>query len=172
MDTTYFIRQLNTNWLSICQILESMDMEQARWRPAPEAWSALEVLNHLADEERDDFRARLRHLHTGSTEPWPTIDPAGWVFSRAYNARELGLSLDRFIGEREESLAWLGKATAAGINWDRCYTYPPLSGLRAGDLLAAWAAHDLLHLRQLVELKWAYSQAQARDYSAAYAGDW
>jgi len=39
-------------------------------------------------------------------------------------------------------------------------------------LFVAWVAHDLLHLRQLVELKWAYGQTQYAPYSAGYAGDW
>ena len=33
--------------------------EQARWKPDPAQWSILEVMSHLADEEIEDFRARL-----------------------------------------------------------------------------------------------------------------
>ncbi len=36
--------------------------EQARWKPSPESWSMLEVVNHLYDEEKDDFRFRLDSL--------------------------------------------------------------------------------------------------------------
>ena len=44
--------------------------------------------------------------------------------------------------------------------------------LSAGDMLTSWAAHDLLHLRQLVELRFAYLARQARPYSLDYAGEW
>ena len=39
-------------------------------------------------------------------------------------------------------------------------------------MLAAWVAHDLLHLRQLVELHYAWTAQQLQPYSVAYAGDW
>ncbi|MEK7277401.1 MAG: DinB family protein, partial [Chloroflexota bacterium] len=68
------------------------------------------------------------------------------------------------------SLEWLRKLD--GANWETRYQHPPLEGLTAGDLLVSWAAHDLLHLRQVVELKWAYGQLQYPPYAAGYAGDW
>jgi hypothetical protein len=39
-------------------------------------------------------------------------------------------------------------------------------------MLMAWVAHDLLHLRQLIELRYAYLQQQAQPYQIAYAGQW
>jgi hypothetical protein len=36
--------------------------------------------------------------------------------------------------------------------------------------MAAWLAHDLLHLRPLVELHWAYLVVRAGPYSVVYAG--
>ena len=48
----------------------------------------------------------------------------------------------------------------------------PWGKLTAGDLLASWAAHDLLHLRQLNELRYAYLIQVAAPYSVRYAGDW
>jgi hypothetical protein len=44
--------------------------------------------------------------------------------------------------------------------------------LSAGDMLMSWVAHDLLHLRQLVELHYAYHKQQAQPYDIGYAGDW
>ena len=57
--------------------------EQARWKPAPDSWSLLEVINHLDDEESEDFRARLDILLHRPEEPWPPTDPDGWVLSRS-----------------------------------------------------------------------------------------
>jgi hypothetical protein len=36
----------------------------------------------------------------------------------------------------------------------------------------AWLAHDLLHMRQIVELRYAYHQWQAQPYRVDYAGEW
>ena len=39
-------------------------------------------------------------------------------------------------------------------------------------MLVAWLAHDLLHLRQLVELQRAWDERQFASYFLEYAGDW
>src|SRR5215469_17880443 len=100
-------KKLETTGTAIAQLLGDMTEEQTRFRPAPESWSALEVLNHLYDEEREDFRQRLDlTLHSPGQE-FPPIDPEGWVTTRSYNTRELHESLERFRKEREHSIAWL-----------------------------------------------------------------
>ena len=42
----------------------------------------------------------------------------------------------------------------------------------AGDLLASWLAHDLLHVRQLARLHWQYLTAAAKPFQTDYAGPW
>jgi len=44
--------------------------------------------------------------------------------------------------------------------------------LKAGDVLVSWAAHDLLHLRQMIELLYAWNEQQAAPYSVRYGGGW
>jgi hypothetical protein len=48
-------------------------------------------------------------------------------------------------------------------------SFGPIS---AGDLAASWAAHDLLHIRQLVELRRARLLALTAPHRTEYAGDW
>jgi hypothetical protein len=67
-------------------------------------------------------------------------------------------------------LNWL--AGLQNPDWERRQKHPVAGFLRAGDMLAAWVAHDVLHLRQLVELKWALTGQMVRPYAVAYAGDW
>ena len=143
--------------------------ENARWKPGPEDWSILEVVNHLADEEIEDFRAHLNHILYQRDQPWPPIDPQGWVTQRRYHERELEPSLTRFLQARRESLEWLARLPAP--DWQAA-VQAPWGALHAGDMLAAWAAHDLLHLRQLVELRYAHTARQVAPYGVAYAGDW
>jgi hypothetical protein len=149
-------------------VADSSD-EQARWRPEPGAWSVLEVINHLLDEEREDFRARLDLVLHRPADAWFKIDPQGWVVQRGYNQRQLGASLEAFLAAREESLAWL--RGLASPDWEQGFD-APFGRIRAGDVLAAWAAHDLLHMRQLVELRWAYQRMQVAPYDVRYAGVW
>ncbi len=142
---------------------------QARWKPTPDAWSMLEVVNHLADEEREDFRTRLSLTLVAPASEWPPIDPQGWVTARRYNERELHASLADYLAERATSLAWLRglEQPDLGSRVER-----PWGVMTAGGLLAAWVAHDVLHLRQLVELRYAYLVEEAQPDSVGYAGEW
>jgi hypothetical protein len=157
------------NAARIRALARGISEEQARWKPEPASWSILEVINHLWDEEREDFRVRIDHTLHRPDEPWPPIDPEGWVAARAYSQRALGPSLEGFLSEREASLAWLRQLGAP--DWEASYE-TPFGPIRAGDLMAAWLAHDLLHMRQLVELHWAYTTAGLDPYDVRYAGTW
>jgi hypothetical protein len=153
----------------VTSLVAGVSAEEARVRPAPEAWSLLEVVCHLHDEEREDFRPRLDVVLHRPEEAWTRIDPAAWVTERQYNTRDLAQTLQAFLAERERSLAWLG--TLSAPDWSREYR-APFGPITAGDLLASWAAHDLLHTRQLLELRRARLLAQTEPHRTEYAGDW
>jgi hypothetical protein len=153
----------------IRNLAQGITIETARWRPSAESWSILEVINHLYDEERLDFRARLDMILHHPGKPWEPINPKGWVIEHKYNERELETSLQSFLDERNSSLEWLKGLT--NPDWNTA-AQAPFGVIRAGDMLAAWAAHDLLHMRQLVELHYAWVVQQVRPYQVQYAGDW
>lgn len=126
-------------------------------------------MNHLLDEEREDFRVRLDVILHRPHDPWPPIDPMGWVKERQYNRRELTATRESFVVEREKSLAWLATLTTA--DWETVAP-APWGKIRAGDMLTAWIAHDMLHMRQLVELHWAWHVRHAHPFVTRYAGEW
>jgi hypothetical protein len=169
MNLEYFITRLSENRTVFESLLRGISPEQAAWKPVPEKWSMLEVVNHLYDEEREDFRQRLELTLADPAQEWPAIDPPGWVASRKYGARELDASLDNFLGEREKSLAWLKGLSAPA--WE--HRHEVSGGVRsAGDLLASWLAHDFLHIRQLARLHWQYLSVIAAPYETTYGGPW
>jgi len=142
---------------------------EARFKPSPNTWSLLEVVCHLVDEEREDFRQRLDLMLHRPADPWPRIDPQGWVTARAYNDHDFAEMLAQWQAERAQSLAWLGGLQSP--NWGAIVT-SPFGQMRPGDMLAAWVAHDNLHQRQLVELRRARLLNLAEPYDVHYAGDW
>lgn len=154
MNLEYFIERLSTNRQVISGLATNVSLEQVRWKPSAEKWSILEVLNHLYDEEREDFRQRLELVLTNPEETWPRIDPQDWVTSRRYQERDLDASLKEFLIERDYSLSWLGQLKKP--NWQNRYENPDGRVITAGDLLASWLAHDYLHMRQLARLHWQY----------------
>jgi hypothetical protein len=169
MDYSYCLKQLAGDMLRIRLMAQGADDQQARWRPDPDSWSILEVICHLLDEERKDFRVRLDITLNKLGEAWPGIDPAGWVTEYNYNEQVLADSLQAFQEEREASLTWLKRLKDP--DWEASYE-APWGMMRAGDLLASWVAHDLLHMRQLVELHRGYMEQQITPYSSRYAGEW
>lgn len=169
MKLGYCIKQLGDNARRVRELVEGVDEAQACWRPEAESWSILEVTCHLLDEERYDFRVRLDITLHRPQEPWLPIDPAGWVSARKYNEQDLAAALKSYLEERAASLAWL--EGLEGADWEAGYE-AQWGSIKAGDLLASWVAHDLLHLRQLVELHWYYKEKQVRPYRTLYAGEW
>jgi hypothetical protein len=169
MNSTSLIQQLENQAAILHRFTQGISMEQARWKPEPGSWSILEVINHLYDEEREDFRHHLDDALHHPEKPWHRIAPQDWVTQRGYNERDLSWSVQNFQDERQLSLAWLRDLKEP--DWQTVYA-APFGPITAGDLLAAWVAHDLLHLRQLVELHWAYLKRAAAPYQVEYAGEW
>jgi hypothetical protein len=169
MDLNQSIDQLAGQADTIRNLVAGISEEQAHWKPDPDAWSILEVINHLYDEEREDFRLHLDYILHRPDYSWPGIDPQGWVKSRHYNQRELKLSLSNFLEERRHSLAWLDELSSPDWNTS-CPA--PFGQITAGDMLASWVAHDLLHMRQLIELRWAYTVYTVQPFKVEYAGRW
>ncbi|MBK7897011.1 MAG: DinB family protein [Candidatus Promineifilaceae bacterium] len=170
MDFAACQEQLRQNGDLIRQLVADMTEAQAKIKPAPGDWSVLEVVNHLYDEEREDFRQRLDYILHRPGEPWPPIDPQGWITSRKYNERDLSSSLQNFLDERQKSLAWL--ATLDDPDLDKTETHPIMGDFYAGDMLGSWVLHDILHLRQLIELKYLLLGDVVRPYDPSYAGEW
>ena len=169
MDLDFATVQMANNAERIRALVQGVSDEQARWKTCPDSWSILEVVNHLYDEERDDFRARLDHILHSPGRPWPGIDPEGWVTERRYNQRDLKQSVRNLLRAREESLVWLRDLESP--DWGAIYN-APFGKMTAGDMLASWVAHDLLQMRQLVELHRAYAVRQVAPHSLEYAGPW
>ncbi len=170
MDWAYCLAQLTTNASAIEQMVAGLDNETARWKPTENDWSVLEVMNHLADEEREDFRIRFQFIISGASgEPQPN-DPIRKVTERRYNERDLQASVADYLNERKQSLEWL--RGLQDIPFDNKYSSPQGWSVSAGDMLVSWVAHDVLHMRQLTELKWGYQMHQFSPYDPEYAGDW
>jgi len=168
------VERLATFPATIRSLVENLSDEEALWRPSPQDWSVLEILRHLLDEEREDCRVRLEHVLRDPALSWPPIDPMGAAASRGYRERSLGAVLRDFELERESSIGWLrGVLDAApATDWSRAFMHPKFGSIHAGDLLAAWAAHDLLHLRQIVKRLFGMLEARGEPFRVGYAGAW
>ena len=168
IDIREIVRQLAANAATIRAQVQGVSDEQAQWSPNAETWSINQVMEHVYNEERIDFRKHLKEMLSDPQQPWARFRPDEYV--SIVDRRQ---ALDRFLGEREASIAWLEALRSP--DWDRKseIRFGPDNermALSAGDVLVSWADHDLAHIRQMVKLLHAWHVNQAAPYSVQYGG--
>lgn len=161
--------ELENSTEMIRALLSGVTAQEAQLKPDSESWSILEVLCHLHDEEREDFREHLDFILHRQNDVWHAIDPQAWVTERKYNQQDFRQMQEKFFSERQRSLEWL--QSLAGANWSGRYVSQHGS-MTAGEMFACWVAHDNLHIRQLVELRRRRIEDITKPYSIQYAGEW
>ncbi len=169
MKFNTFYQELQNSTEMIRALLSGVAPEAARLKPSVESWSMLEVVCHLYDEEREDFREHLDFILYRQNEKWHEIDSDRLVIERKYNEQNFAEMQEKFFIEREKSFVWLNGLQNPG--WEKTFTteYRTIS---AGEMFACWVAHDNLHTRQLVELRRMRLENITKPYSLEYAGDW
>jgi len=169
MDFEYLKRLMAHHAEIVRRLTEMVTLEQARWKPDAETWSLLEIINHLYDEEREDFRAHLDVILNKSEESWGHFSPFESVTARRYNERDLETSVQNFLAERRDSLAWL--ESLGTPDWGASMPAPWGADISAGDMFASWVIHDQWHIQQLVQIRRAYVITQVAPYDVGYAGE-
>lgn len=150
-------------------LLSDLTAELIYWKQNPGRWCLLEIVSHLYDEEREDFRTRLNMILESPGNPFPGIDPTGWVTDRNYMGNSYEKTLMNFLNERTHSILWLQSLSSP--NWENVTIHPLLGPLSAKMMLANWLAHDYLHIRQISKLKFDYLSEMSEE-NLSYAGNW
>lgn len=169
MEFTVLYQELFNSTEMIRALLAGVGQEEAQFKPSPGRWSILEVVCHLYDEEREDFREHLDFILHRQHEVWHPISPSAWVKLRKYNEKNFKTMQRKFFTERKKSLAWLKSLKNA--DWNTPYT-SKFGSMKAGAMFASWVAHDNLHIRQLTELRRTRIEKITKPYKIGYAGDW
>jgi hypothetical protein len=169
MNTRHIIGELQRNKTIFKDLLEGLPEELYLWRQNPQKWCLLEIICHLIDEEREDFRARVRRTLENPELPFNPIDPVGWVTARKYMERDYNSMLAEFFRERDDSIQWLD--SLENPKWDNVHKHPTLGDMTAKKFFANWLAHDYLHIRQITKLKYDYLMSSTGE-DLGYAGGW
>ena len=164
------IKGLAQNEATFLALFDHLTPEEQLWRPQHDKWNMLEILCHMLDEEREDFRARLHSVIEDPNQPFTPIDPEGWVTSRNYASKSYDDTLQQFVAERKKSITWLNSLTVP--DWNIAYHHPKFGPMSAAFLLNNWLAHDYLHIRQITRYKFTYLEQNNGGTSLAYAGGW
>lgn len=170
MNPDLLIGRLAVFAQALKQLLSGLSNQDARWRPPDGGWSVLEILGHLTDEDAEDFRPRLGSVLEDPERAWKAIDPRAAAEEKGYNEGELSRMLQRFEMERARSVAWLKGLVSP--RWAHAHPHKDMGEIKAGDMLASWAAHDALHLRQLAQRLYQLAVRDAPGFNVDYAGPW
>ena len=154
----FMVEQLRKNKYIFKELFKDEGEDFILWKQAPEKWCMLEILCHLYDEEREDFRFRTKWvLEKPNTVP-PPFNPLDWVNERNYMQQNYDDMLEKFLSERDQSIMWLN--SLEDVNWNNSFEHPKLGTLTAKYFLNNWLAHDYLHLRQIIKLRFDYFNSQ------------
>lgn len=171
MTHTHLRDRLANGGEAISRLLETLAPGEERWKPDAGRWSLVEIVNHLADEEANDFRARLRSVVEDPGRDWSFFNPSDGVEDGSYATRDFDESVARWRKERAASLAWLDGLDAIDPAVRYAGARAKEARVSAGDLMSSWIAHDYFHLRQIARLRWDYLASEEVAYSPGYAGE-
>lgn len=163
------INHLSKNQLVINNLFKEITNFQALWKPDSSKWNMLEVICHLVDEEKFDFRVRVKSVLDNPRKDLPNFNPLDWVTKHSYIKQDIGIKTKEFLEERTSSIAWLNSLD--NPKWENIHLHPKLGYVSALSFLANWLAHDYIHIRQVNRLAYEFLEFQS-DLDLSYAGKW
>jgi hypothetical protein len=115
-------------------------------RPAPEKWSAGEILAHLADSEIV-IGWRLRQILGAPGTPIQAYDQDSWAAAGHYEKRDARKSAEQFRVVREANLALL--KSLAPEQWKHHGMHSERGVETVEHIVRMIAGHDINHTRQV-----------------------
>ncbi len=124
---------------------------EARWGQAPAAgrWSALEVVCHLRDRDREILAPRLEQMLSEAQPVIPDVDMTAWGERRGYPSESVRAAHQAWSESRRALLARL--APLRPEDWRRVGYHSLRGPYPLGEMVREWAEHDLSHRRQIAE---------------------
>jgi DinB superfamily len=128
------------------RLIRGVPTGKLRKRPAADAWSASEILAHMADTEIvGGYRMRVILGAPGS--PITGFNQDAWVTSGHYEKRDPRKSVEQFRVLREANLALLKSLTPE--QWKQYGMHSERGRESIEDLVLRFAGHDLNHVQQI-----------------------
>ncbi|MHB8647580.1 MAG: DinB family protein [Thermomicrobiales bacterium] len=120
--------------------LSTFTAEQARWRPAPGEWNAMEIVGHLADFERV-FAYRLLWFARDAATPLPGLDQDAFMAAADFASRSLDDLVDEFAAVRRASMTLVRSLDAAAWARGGVADGNPISVRALASVIAGHALH-------------------------------
>ena len=133
----------------LARLVKGTRAAKLRKKPAPDKWSAAEILAHLADAEIV-YSWRLRAILGAPGTPIQAYDQDAWAREGQYAKKDPHVSLAQFRAFREANLAFFKSLTPE--QWKRYGMHEERGQETIERFLHLTAGHDLNHLAQLEKI--------------------
>jgi hypothetical protein len=130
----------------LAKLVEGKSAAKLRKRPAPDKWSAGEILAHLADAEIV-LSWRMRCILGSPGVAIEAYDQDAWVAAGHYDKRDARKSLEQFRVLRETNLALLKTLTPE--QWKHHGMHSERGEESIDRIVHMMAGHDINHLEQI-----------------------
>jgi hypothetical protein len=130
----------------LARLLNRAAAAQLRKRPAPDKWSVVEILAHLADTEIVTGW-RIRSILGAPGTPIQAFDQDAWVVAGHYAKRDPRKCAELFRVTREANLALL--KSLAPEQWKHHGMHAERGEETVEHLVGLMAGHDLNHVQQM-----------------------
>ena len=128
------------------KLIKGKSTAKLRKRPAPDKWSVVEILAHLADAEIV-VSWRMRSILGAPGTPIQAYDQDSWVVAGHYHKRNPHESLEQFRLFREANLALL--KTLTPDQWKHHGIHAERGEESIERIVQLIAGHDINHLEQV-----------------------
>ena len=146
LDKSYQILERTPSVLRV--LLSDLSEDWVQGNEGPETFSPYDVIGHLIQGEKTDWRARATMiLESGTSQSFVPFDRfAQFEESKGKSLNQL---LGEFEGLRKDSLNWLRSLNLTETDLVKKGTHPELGEVTLEQLLSTWVAHDLSHIAQV-----------------------
>lgn len=115
-------------------------------------WNVSEVIGHLIEGEKNDWIPRLETiLMEGENEPFSEFDRFSHL-NEPTAERTIQEKLIEFKTLRTQCIAQLKTLIQDDSDLERTGTHPAFGVVKARELIATWAVHDLTHISQIARV--------------------
>jgi hypothetical protein len=142
--------------VKLAAIVRDMPPDLLGSREAPGKWSVNEVIQHLADSERNgSFRFRM--VMAEDQPALPAYDQDLWAERLGYSESNVSDALEEFSALRRSNVRLFERASDADLA--RIGMHSERGKESLGYMLRLYAGHDIVHLRQIERIRQAVGAA-------------
>jgi hypothetical protein len=130
----------------LTRLVRGIPTAKLRKRPAPDKWSVVEILAHLADVEIV-IGWRMRSILGAPGTTVQAYDQNAWVIAGHYDKREPRKSIELHRIVRDANLALL--KSLSPDQWKHCGQHAERGQESIEHIVRMVAGHDINHIRQI-----------------------